>query len=387
MKIAKTIRFRLTVWYSALVFFFCGLFLLSMNLLLQDYFQREAWEPDRPRWGVVQRIEETAPGLQIFKNLNEDTREFFKESRLNDLQNIQKVSLYSLLPLTILSFAGGYVISGQMLRPISDLNEEVKKKSMKNFKEKIEYEDTGDEISVLIKNFNRMSSRLGRSFDSQKEFVENASHELKTPLAVIQANIDSGIEDDTVTKEELQSVLNESKKSISFMSRLTEDLLLLSVLDAGVEKENVLLIDVLSRAVKQLEPLIKEKGVDVQIGSEKKDSKIRVVGNAVLLERSFMNVIENALKYSECKKVGVILKKEEGNVVVRIKDDGRGISKKDQEKIFERFYRVDKSRSRRYGGSGLGLAIVKRVLENHEGDISVTSKKNEGSEFVIRIPV
>jgi signal transduction histidine kinase len=358
-----------------------------MNLLLQDYFQREAWEPNHQRWSITKRIEETAPGLKMFKNLNADTREFFVESRLNDLKNIQKVSLYSLLPLTILSFAGGYVISGQMLKPISDLNEEVKKKSLKNFKEKIEYEDTGDEISILIKNFNRMSSRLGKSFDSQKEFVENASHELKTPLAVIQANIDSVLEDDTASKEELQSVLKESKKNINFMNRLTEDLLLLSILELGVEKKDVVLKSVLESAVAQLQSLIREKGVDVQVGWEKKSNKVKVFGNATVLERSFMNLIENALHYSGCKSIGVVFRREGNFIVVSIKDDGKGMSKEDQKKIFERFYRIDKSRSRKYGGSGLGLAIVKRVIEDHEGDISLKSSNGKGSEFVIRLPI
>ena len=387
MNVTKTIRFRLTIWYSALVFFFCSLFLLSMNLLIQDYFQREAWEPGHQRWVITERIEETVPGLKVFKNLNEDTRKFFVESRMNDLQNIQKVSLYSLFPLTILSFAGGYVVSGFMLKPISDLSDEVNKKSMKNFKEKIEYEDTGDEISVLIKNFNKMSSRLGESFDAQKEFVENASHELKTPLAVIQANIDSVLEDGEVTKEELETVLRDSKKSVAFMNKLTEDLLLLSVLEVGVEKEDVVLKDILENAVSQLQSLIKEKGVDVQVGIEKKYRGLKVIGNAVLLERSFMNLIENALKYSGCESIGVTIKKEGSKVVVNIQDDGKGISGDEQEKIFERFYRVDKSRARKSGGSGLGLAIVKKVVEEHDGSIEVESKDGKGSTFVVKLPV
>ena len=386
MKITKTIRFRLTIWYSALLFFFCSLFLLSMNLLLQDYFQRDAWEPAGQGWMITQRLEETAPGLKRFKNLNEDAREFFVESRINDLKNIQKVSLYSLLPLTVLSFAGGYLLSGQMLKPISDLNEEVKRKSMKNFKEKIVFEDNGDEISEVMRNFNRMSSRLGKSFDSQKEFVENASHELKTPLAVIQANIDSVIEDDAVTKEELVTVLKESKKSIDFMDKLTEDLLLLSLLEVGVEKEELVLKDILDEAVSQLKHLVEEKGVDISWEIDKKLSNVKALGNAVLLERSFMNIIENALKYSDCKNILISMKREDNLIVISIKDDGKGISKKEQEKIFERFYRIDKSRARKSGGSGLGLAIVKKVIAVHEGNISVMSSRGSGCEFVVKLP-
>ncbi len=361
--------------------------MLSINLLLEDYFQREALLPTAQRWGLMQRIEETAPGFQVFKNLNEDTREFLSEARLNDMQNIREASLYSLIPLTLLSFAGGYVLSGQMLRPISDLNEEIKKKSMENFKEKIIYEDTGDEISELIYNFNKMSSRLGKSFDAQKEFVENASHELKTPLSIIQANIDSVLVDNKVTKEELENVLKDSKKSISFMNSLTEDLLLLSLLEVGVEKKEIVLKNVLESAIAQLSYLIKEKGITVKFEVEKKFSNLKIIGNSILLERSFMNIIENALKYSNCKNIIINIKKEKNSVCISIKDDGKGISKSEQEKIFERFYRIDKSRARKNGGSGLGLAIVKKVVEIHEGEIIVESEDGNGSEFIVSLNV
>lgn len=384
MNFTKTIRFRLTIWYSALVFVFCGIFILSMSMLLESYFQRDSLISHTPRQYFMQRIEDTDYGLQKFRDLDDKSIEFLRETRLKDASNVRKASLYSLIPLTILSFISGYFISGKMLQPIEKLNEEIKRKSLENFKEPIEFEDTEDEISKLINSFNTMSFRLGKTFDSQKEFVENASHELKTPLAIIQANIDAALDDDKLTQKELKEILKESKTSIKFMDKLTEDLLLLSVLEVGIEKIPFNMNDVLKRSVAQLETIAEEKGIKIEMELDSVISKKDFKGNDVLLERAFMNVIENAIKYSECKNIQIRSFLMKDGLEVSIIDDGKGITEKHRKKIFERFYRIDKSRSRKSGGSGLGLAIVKKVVDVHEGEISVECDK--GCKFVFVFP-
>jgi signal transduction histidine kinase len=325
MEFFKTIRFKLTIWYSALVFVFCGLFILGINMLLYSYFQREVLVPRGRNSYLIARIEETVPGYQIWTELDEDARSFFKQSRLSDLENIRKVSLYSFIPLTLLSFASGYLISGQMLSPLGKLNEDIQKKKLENFKDPIKFEDTGDEISQLVKSFNTMSLSVGKSFDSQKEFVENASHELKTPLAIIQANIDTALADDSLSKEDLKYILKESKTSIKFMNSLTEDLLLLSLLEVGIDKEVVDVNDVLNRVVNNLKDMAKEKKISFDRHLSKKLSQ--VYGNEILLERAFSNVVENAIKYSDCKNIIVKSFNDKNLVKVEIQDDGKGLTR------------------------------------------------------------
>lgn len=264
-----------------------------------------------------------------------------------------------------------------MLKPLRDLGEEIGNLSSKSLGKELKYEDTGDEISGLIVSFNKMSKRLGGSFKSQREFVENASHELKTPLSVIQSNLDLALEDGKVSKKELKDILEASRKSVRYMSELTEDLLLLSILEGNIDKEEVDIVRILKGCVKNLGILSREKGFKVEI----KGKEVLVIeGNKVLLSRAFSNIIENAIKYSGGNKIEINVRKES----IEFKDNGKGVPKKDLEKIFERFYRVDKSRSRKTGGSGIGLSISKRIVENHDGYIYAENMK-DGFGIIIEI--
>lgn len=371
MKATKSLRFKLTLWYSLLVLLFCLLFLVGMNLVISSYTK------DIER-DVREDVEVMNPGMinpmQNFANrLNEEEKELFLETRYIDVRNIRNISFYVLIPLTLLSFLGGYLISGQMLKPLKDLNDEMENLSTKSLGKQIKYEDTGDEISGLIKNFNKMSERLGLSFKSQKEFVENASHELKTPLAVIQSNLDLALEDGEISEKELKEILDESRTSVKYMSKLTEDLLLLSALENDIEKEEVDIVQILRNCYKALKTLEGEKGFKIKITGEK---LLIIYGNDILLSRAFSNVLENSIKYSQGNEIEVNVRKENDKKVVEFKDNGKGVPVKDLEKMFDRFYRVDKSRSRKTGGSGIGLSITKKVVEVHNGRIYAENVKN-----------
>jgi signal transduction histidine kinase len=324
------------------------------------------------------------PGRRVVNPIMHDRAldqiELIQETRLNDLENIRLISIYSTLPLVIISFGVGYIITSLQLKPLERLNREMINKSTKNLSNEIEFKDSGDEIASLIKSFNRMSKRLSRSFESQKEFVENASHELKTPLAVIQANIESALEDGSISKEELKELLEDSKKSVTFMNKLTEDLLLLSVLEVEVKKEELDLNEVLNNAVNLVKKLESSKKFAFEITSSK---SVSFVGNDVLLQRAFSNIVENSVKYSRGKKVEISIVRKEDRVVIKFIDDGVGISKENREKIFDRFYRIDKSRARNSGGSGLGLSIAKEIIKKHNGEISVKNRKGGGAVFEI----
>jgi signal transduction histidine kinase len=345
-----------------------------MNLVISNY-AKDLYEGFLAGGPGVGRFRDFAMGL------NQEQKLLFIESRLEDARNIRTISYYSLIPLTFLSFVSGYLISGQMLKPLKDLNKEMENLSTKSLGKQIEYEDTGDEISGLVKSFNRMSNRLGISFKSQKEFVENASHELKTPLAVIQSNLDLALEDGKISKKELQGILEESRKSVKYMSKLTEDLLLLSALENDIEKDEVDIVRILQNCKKNLKTLAKEKDFNIKITGKK---LLVIDGNDILLSRAFSNIIENSIKYSKGNELVINVRKDNEKKVIEFKDNGKGVPKKDLERIFDRFYRVDKSRSRKTGGSGIGLSITKKVIDMHNGNIFAENIKN-GFRIVVEV--
>jgi len=376
LQFTKSLKFKLALWYSLLFSIFSIVFVLSINIWLTNYMKKDILAPEFGYWG---RVIKERP---MFRNLTEEQVELIMESRLADLNNIRVITLYSIGPLVLFSFLGGYSIASLGLRPLEDLNKEILNRGTENLGEEIKFVDKGDEISELIKSFNRMSRRLNISFESQKEFVENASHELKTPLAIIQANIDTALEDEHISKKELEKILKSSKESIKFMDKLTEDLLLLSVLEHSLTKETINLKDLLINIVEESKSLMSSQKMDIELKTKLKDSSIR--GNEVLLKRAFMNIIENAIKYSEASKIIVENKRNNnGEIEIIIKDNGKGIPKEHVKKIFDRFYRVDKSRSRKTGGTGLGLSITKKIVERHNANITVKTGHKKGAEFHI----
>jgi len=269
-----------------------------------------------------------------------------------------------------------------MLSPIKKLNKAATKINAQNLNTEIEHEDVGDEISELIDNFNKMTSRLHGSFESQKQFVENASHELKTPLAVIQTNLDLAQEDKKITKQEIRALIKTANKSTDFMNRLIEDLLLLSVIENHIEKTETNLKVVVKNSIEQLSQLANKKRVKMNLNSDKGNFLIK--GNSVLLQRAIMNILENAIKYSpKNSMIKISLQKNNEGFQLSVKDQGLGIPKGEQTRIFERFYRIDKSRSRKTGGVGLGLSIAKKIIDLHGGEIKLSSKNKKGCTFKI----
>jgi len=368
-KFFKSLKFKMALLYSGILLVFCVGFLLLMNVFLVNYMRQDIG----------------APRMVVFDNpaiinLNEEKMELLKSSRENDLENIRLISIYAILPFVVLSFGGGYLIADNSLKPLVRLNEEMKKKSTKNLRQKVEFNDTGDEISELIQNFNNMSEYLARSFDAQKEFVENASHELKTPLAIIQANVDSILADSDIPKKDLLNMLDDSKKSIIFMNKLTEDLLLLSLVDVEFEKKELNIKETLDGAVVDARKIVDGNDFKIKLND---GHDLFVNGNEVLLKRAFQNLIENAVKYSKGTELVIDVKKKDNDIYIVFKDDGVGVPKDVQGKIFDRFYRVDKSRSRKTGGSGLGLAITKEIIKKHNGTIRYVDGK--GATFEVHL--
>ncbi|NLK65433.1 MAG: cell wall metabolism sensor histidine kinase WalK [Tissierellia bacterium] len=221
----------------------------------------------------------------------------------------------------------------------------------------------------------------------QKEFVANVSHELKTPITTIKSYaetlLDGALEEQEIAEEFLNVINSESDR----MSRLVTDLLRLSKMDYEQtvwHKERINLQDMVNIVVKKLQMQIKEKNIDMHINVP---NDINIMFDRDGFEQILLNIAGNAVKYTPEKgKVWIDAKKIKKNVLVSIKDDGYGIPKEDQDRIFERFYRVEKARARGMGGTGLGLSIAKQIAEAHNCTITVKSQINEGTEMIITIP-
>lgn len=363
-------KFKMTVWYSTILLLFSFFFVLVTNILLTKYMQES--RPFKPLFMPEPNT--------VMKKITEEQMGLIKQSRLKDLENIRLISIYSILPLTLLSFLGGYLIAYKMLKPLEQLDREMSNKNADNLDTPITFKDNKDEISSLFNQFNNLSLRVSQSFKSQREFVENASHEIKTPLAIIQANLETALDEKDISKKELNSLLLEAKKSVFFMNKLTEDLLLFSLIDSEISMQDIKLNSLLNESKDLVVSLINGSGFKININCP---NDIKIEGNKSLLIRAFQNIIENSIKYSDGTQLDINVKNENNKIFITLKDNGKGFSKELCEDVFNRFYRIDKSRSRKSGGSGLGLAITKEIIERHKGSIKCISDIGKGCEFKI----
>ena len=386
----KTIRFKLTLLYSLIVFVFCGLLVLGLNLYIDKYFNSEPNFERTPDMVMINRF--PGPNVLIhFNQLQEEEQAVVKAIRANDLAQIRAISIYALIPIALLSFALGYILSGRFLDPIHKLKNNIDKLTRTDLGKKIPVE-IEDEVGGLIMSFNELSERLKNSFEVQERFVQDASHEIKTPLTIIQTNLDTVVDDPNATKDELNDSIANALKGVKELRKLTDYLLDLTVNQEVTLKETDLgkFVDEQIGSISQL-----AKSSDLNIETNIKDEKskgILIEADDMFLGRAVFNLLENAIKYKDVslKKgesfVSIDIKKDLKNAFLTIKDNGVGIPEAHQKKIFDRFFRVDKSRNKKTGGFGLGLAISKKIIEDHNGKIDVVSTKNN-TVFTITLPL
>jgi signal transduction histidine kinase len=256
----------------------------------------------------------------------------------------------------------------------------------------------------LIETFNEMITRLDQSFRQIKQFSSDASHELKTPLTILKGEVEVMLRKER-TSQEYQQTLKSNLEEINRMSQIVEDLLLLSRADTGeirVNRQDINLTEILADVVAQMDLMARSK--KLHLSASNHHQEIHIFGDALRIRELFINLIENGIKYTEeGGSIHITLQEEypppvrnqsdrlegESEKFVRIivSDTGIGIAEEDRERIFNRFFRVDKARSREQGGSGLGLSICKWIVEAHQGEIKVESELGKGSSFIVRLPL
>ncbi|WP_066397918.1 sensor histidine kinase [Neobacillus mesonae] len=283
----------------------------------------------------------------------------------------------------ILSLLSGRWLSNIIMRPISNMINTMEDIERSGVPKKISiHNDTKDELQTLANTFNRMIDRLEDNFEKQSQFVSDASHELKTPLTVIKSYANllrrHGLEDKEMADEAIQAIHSEATR----IQKMTETFLDVASLEKEVELDMdvVNLVSLCQAILKQLKEVYKR-----EITLHFKQSPILIMADELKIKQVIIILLDNAIKYSN-EKIDVFLEKNDVNAVVRVKDYGIGIPGDEIKNIFERFYRVDKARSRETGGSGLGLHIAKRITKLHKGEIKIKSNEGEGTEVELLLP-
>ncbi len=306
----------------------------------------------------------------------------------NFLASVHTSLVWVGLGILVIGLGASYILARSITVPLRDLSEAAEKIEQGKFGHQVPIE-TRDEVGQLAAVFNRMSDTLARNTKLRKQLLANVAHELKTPLAIIQGNLE-GMLDDVIEpgKEQLQSLFEEAVR----LNRLIKDLRELSLAEVRqltLEKCPADINQLLNRAVLMVKPFADEKNIHISCRLDLKLPEVCVDHDR--MGQIFNNLLINAIRYSPAQsKVlvasGLAAEKGKNWLVVHVIDNGPGIAEEDIPYIFEHFYRSEKSRDRKKGGSGLGLAIVKQLVEIHDGIVKVKSIPGQGSEFMVYLP-
>lgn len=308
----------------------------------------------------------------------------------NDIEStlaILKKILLAAVPLTLaFSGLGGVYLSIRALRPVEAIADTADRIGASDLKKRIEVR-TKDELGHLAMTLNRMIERLDKAFERQKQFTSDASHELRAPLAIIQAEASLCLQKER-KPEDYQKSLEIIALEAEQMTLLINQLLMLARGDSGkdtVKFDKICITEFVNEICSDVEILCNEK--DIRLVCET-DGTLFVMGDSKSLRRLMLNLLENAMKYTASGGTILVSAEKERNVaVISVSDTGMGIPEEDLPYIFERFYRVDKARTRDRSGSGLGLSICRQIAHMHEASLDVDSSLNKGTVFYLRLPL
>jgi heavy metal sensor kinase len=289
----------------------------------------------------------------------------------------------------LLASLGGYFLARKSLRPIASMNRQTQSISAGNLSSRLDVTNPRDELGGFATTINDLLTRLENSFNQQQRFIADASHELRTPLAVLRGETEVAL-NRTRTVSEYQESLSLIKEEAERLSRIVEDLFTLArqpiEAPAALIKEPLSLNEAVRDCVRAAQVLAIRKGV--QLNSEDDSSALVLNGDEELLKRMILNLLDNAVKYTlRGGEVSLRLARQNGHAEIVVRDTGIGIPPADQVHVFDRFYRVDKARSRALGGAGLGLSIVHWIVDAHGGKIAVQSTLGKGSTFIVKLPL
>ena len=338
---------------------------------------------------------------------NVDPKALFPQFEQEIQETKEDFLLRSVIATTIiilLSSVCTYFLTKKTLTPLQKLTSEVSQIQAQNLSTQLAVPNSKDEIAQLTSSFNEMLTRLDNAFSTQKQFSANAAHELRTPLAVLQTNLEVFEKKQEPEMVEYRQLFTMIKEQTARLSQLVGTLLDMTNLKSVPRTDHVSLEELVDEVFCDLDPVAEKAGISIHFDDSSSqdwhtdvhtpdasalNNNIRnITGSYVLLYRAVYNLVENAIKYNRPNgSVTVSVKEKNGQAMILVKDTGIGISPENQKKIFDPFFRVDKSRSRAMGGAGLGLALVDSIAREHGGSVKVLESNEKGSIIALMLPV
>jgi len=304
------------------------------------------------------------------------------------LDRIRRLFLLLTPVVIIISSFGGWYLARRALKPVDYITQTARSISMNDLNKRLTLPAQDDELGRLIQTFNEMIERIQKGVQKVRQFTADASHELRTPLTIMRGEIEVALRRSR-TVSEYKKILRSALQELTWMEKIVNDLLLLSRADSGeiiLQYEKINLTEFLQSIIEYYKKLLTQKKIALKVEFANKDIQCKVDPDR--FRQVIINLMDNAIKYTpKGGKISLNLKMDKNNVVILISDTGIGIPEKDLPFVFDRFYRVDKARSREQHSSGLGLAICKWIIEAHGGKIEIESVVNKGTTIKVMLPI
>ncbi len=368
-----SIRFRLTAVWSILVFGLAALVVGGIYLGLHNSLSNQKISATAFQVGGITFIQPDQAQL-VQRSVNERA-----------LDALRVYSFWSLLALFFTSLVVGWIVSGRMLRPLGEISNSVREIQASDLKQRIDLGGPNDELRQLADTFDDMLGRLDEAFEGQRQFIHEASHELRNPLAVIRTNLEVTLSDPDASADDLRHTAEVVERSSERMSRLVDDLLVYARKGTlSLERDPVDVGQLINEATEEFNVPAVAAGVHLVHHA---DSGLWVIGDRLALRQALGNLLANAIRYSpEGSTVRLRGGLDGPWVWMAVEDQGPGIDPSDQDRVFQRFWRGDPRAGREQGRSGLGLTIVRQIAEAHGGEVKLVSQVEHGSAFALWLP-
>jgi len=379
---ARSIRFRYTLLYSAVLFGLAAFVVAALYLVLLMALRGEPVSTgNRGKICDFQQVPPQCFTIDIFS-----ARELERRVNTQTLAKLRNYSFGALGVLFVASLGVGWVVAGRVLRPIGRITAVARDIQATDLSRRIELPGPEDELKQLADTFDAMLARLDAAFAAQRQFVADASHELRNPLAIIRTNVDVALADPHADPDDLRHAITVVKRASDRMARLVDDLLALARRQEPVFEHEP--VDLGAAVAEASDDFVVPAAARSIVLDRAIAPDVMVTGDRDALKRAVANLLENAVRLAPAgSRISLATGSEGDSAWIAVADEGPGIALDDQAHVFDRFWRADKARSRADGGTGLGLAIVRQIVESHGGQIRLQSKVGIGSSFVIWLPI
>lgn len=375
-----SLQWRLTIITTLFIAMICGcltMYIYSSGVYYMDSLQEAV--------DAQSQDDEEGPN-EIFIGIPDDTWDDFASNfSVQVYNNKADYKRKSLVFSVMMALFGGvitYFICGRALKPLNEFSKKIEEVQAQNLADSEIEENDVKELNQLSVSYNKMLKRLSEAFETQRQFTANAAHELRTPLAVMQVQLDvynssEHPDNDACATQTIQMVTEQNER----LSKMVKTLLDMSELQTVARDDEIALDALVEEVLADLEPLAQEKHIQLDQTCE----PVSMMGSDILIYRLVYNLVENAIKYNRLDgTVTVSVTEENDRTCIRVEDTGNGIPEELKGRVFDPFFRVDKSRSRALGGVGLGLALVHEIVRVHDGEITIKDNKAGGTTFEVR---